>query len=497
VRAAAQAIARLAVAILATGAAAAQPVVTEGLGSIFDPDFPIVVADFDQVTGPVDTRFFGDFCQPEPKEFCKSVPVLPDPCTTLRDTRVHIDHLTTHRGGVLQGSGTFVLGGKRGDLVLAGAVLDPDSGILGLLLPGPKARVVAFSPGLDERRGIATLSPSGVLMTAFLDGRSVVLRKDACGNTAPTVSVTATGGPTFPFSSSIQLVGHITDEDTSFPEERLVFRSDRQGVLFGHRDGGGRTLSISTLQPGNHHITLTVTDSGGLSSQGSVDITVVNRPPSTPNIFLPAEGATLEADTPVLLSGNAADPDTGFLTGGALRWSAQFVAGGPFVPLGSGNEVGTAFATPVDPLRIRLTATDSGGQTSFAEHVVRVVTGDGNAPPVAVIRQPDRLQVNGSPVAGFFSFQPASFVGTAFDREDAEGDLDVVWEFVAISGVGGAEIASPPVPNPAPIAGTLAPVVSFDPNANSFYRVTLRVTDSGGKTSSDSIEVYLQSSPIL
>ena len=58
-------------------------------------------------------------------------------------------------------------------------------------------------------------------------------------------------------------------------------------------------------------------------------------------------------------------------------------------------------------------------------------------------------------------------------------------------------MSPPPVPDPAPISGTLAPEVSFDPSANSFYRVTLRVTDSGGLTSTDSIEIYTQSSPIL
>ncbi|MBZ0089962.1 MAG: hypothetical protein K8H90_06250 [Thermoanaerobaculia bacterium] len=125
------------------------------------------------------------------------------------------------------------------------------------------------------------------------------------------------------------------------------------------------------------------------------------------------------------------------------------------------------------------------------------MAGDGNAPPVVVIRQPDRLQVNGSPVAGYFSFQPASFLGTAFDVEDPLSELDIVWELVAITGVGGGPVPSPPVPNPAPISGTLAPEFHFHPSANGFYRLTLRATDRGGRTSADSVEIYAQSSPIL
>ena len=76
------------------------------------------------------------------------------------------------------------------------------------------------------------------------------------------MSLTATGGPVFPYSSSVQLVGHITDEDATFAEERLVFRSDRQGLLHGNRFADGRTLSLTSLLPGAHRITLTVTDSG-------------------------------------------------------------------------------------------------------------------------------------------------------------------------------------------------------------------------------------------
>ena len=43
--------------------------------------------------GPTDLRFFGTFCLPAPREFCKSVPVLPDPCRTLSSLRVQLDHL--------------------------------------------------------------------------------------------------------------------------------------------------------------------------------------------------------------------------------------------------------------------------------------------------------------------------------------------------------------------------------------------------------------------
>lgn len=474
--------------------AAAQPVRPDLVAG----DFPFVLEPLRPlITGPVDTRFFGLYCQPSPKEFCKSIPILPDPCVTLRDTRVRIHHLTTTQGGLLSGGGTFVLDGERGSLALAGAVLGRNVSVAGITIPGTLARAVVNAPGLGERRGNMVLANNGVSLTAFLEGRSIVLSKEACGNNAPTVSLVAPFGPSFPYGQSVMLAAQITDEDTSFPEERLVFRSNRQGLLAGNRVAGGRTLFVSNFIPGPHHITFTVTDSGGLARSASLDITILNRPPQTPRIFLPAEGATLFVGAPLLLQGNAIDPDSGVLSGNALQWTAQLSPGASFVPLGAGTEVGTTFQTPADPVRIRLTASDSTGQTAFTERLVRVAPSTGNAPPVAVIRQPDRTQIDGTLVKTFFSFEPASFVGTAFDVEDSLADLTIVWEVVAIPGPGGAPLPSPPVPNPAPVTGTLAPVVTFNASSNGFYRVTLKVTDQGGATSTDSIEIYANPTPIL
>jgi hypothetical protein len=452
------------------------------------------------ITGPIDTRFFGTFCQPEPKEFCKSIPVLPDPCVTLRDMKVQLDHLTTPQGGLLRGSGRFVLDGKQGVLAVAGSVIAAgEVTIFGIHFTGSVARFTASAPGLGERQGYASLSAGGLQLNASVEGKTLVLRKDACGNRAPVVSLTAPFGPTFPFGQSVMLAGHIDDEDTDFPVQRLVFTSDRQGLLTGTRIAGGRTLFTTSLQTGNHHITFFVTDSGGLSGQGSIDIAVVNRPPETPRIFLPAAGATLVAEAPVLLQGSAYDPDQGLLQGGALTWSAQLQPGGAFVALGAGNEVGTEFAAPADPVIIRLTARDVSGQQSQAEEQVRVITGTGNAPPVVVIREPDRLCcIPGPLVAGFFPGIPAHFVATAYDVEDAGADLQLRWEFVALEGLGGAPDPTPAVPNPAPVTGSLAADVTFaTAGVDTFYRVTFSATDSGGQTSSDSIEIYVTSSIIL
>lgn len=452
------------------------------------PFLPVVLEAELVLTGPIDLRFFGTFCQPSPREFCKSIPVLPDPCVTLRDLRLQLDHLTAGDGGLLFGTGGFVLDGDRGTLAAAGSIVERGS-----------ARFTARAPGLGEQSGAATLSGDGLEMVATVQGRTLVLRKDACGNAAPLVTLNAPFGPTFPFGKTVMLSADIVDEDTpDFPPERIVFTSDRQGLISGPRPAS-RTVFATNLLAGSHHVTVTVTDSGGLVGEATLDIAVVNRPPETPRIFLPAAGATLVAGGPVLLDGNAVDPDAGFLSGSALTWSAQLLPGGTFQALGTGSSLMTAFAAPADPVVIRLTASD-GVSASHAEHQVRVVPSTGNTPPVVVIRQPDRLQ---SPQPHFawvvIAGEASPFLATALDAEDMPPDLDTRWTFAALDGPGGAPDPTPPVPNPAPVTDTLAPAVTFTAAPNgAYYRATFEATDSGGLTSSDSVDIFVSSSgPIL
>ncbi len=456
-----------AVGLWAGAAAADGPVVG------FPFDFPIVVQGEltpTGPTGPIDLRFFGTFCQPSPREFCKSIPVLPDPCVTLRDLRLQLDHLTAPDGGLLSGTGGFVLDGDRGTLSAAGSIVQRGF-----------ARFTAQAPGLGQQSGDATLSGDGLEMVATVQDRTLVLRKDACGNAAPAVTLTALGGPTFPHATSVVLVSHVTDEDDGFPELRVVFTSNRQGALPGYRPHS-QTLMTTALQPGSHRVTVTVTDSGGLTGQASVDLTVVNQPPDNLAIFLPGANATLLAEAPVLLQGHAYD-EGGWLAGGALAWSAQTTPGGPFAPLGFGTELGTSFAEPADPVVIRLTATDSAGEQAFLDRVVRVVPSTGNAPPVVAIREPNRLESIGQLAGGAASGLPFHLLATAGDVEDAPGDLETTWEFVALEGLGGAPDPTPPVPNPAPITGDLAPDVTFSVVGDVYYRITFTATDSGGASS--------------
>jgi hypothetical protein len=71
--------------------------------------------------------------------------------------------------------------------------------------------------------------------------------------------------------------GYDVDEGGSLPDERLVWTSDRDGVL-----GTGQVLATTPLAPGPHVITLTVTDSDGNVASATASLNVVIPPPEPP-----------------------------------------------------------------------------------------------------------------------------------------------------------------------------------------------------------------------
>ncbi len=86
----------------------------------------------------------------------------------------------------------------------------------------------------------------------------------------PTILTPTNGFTTIP-GSLVVLHGSATDmEDGSLPDSGLVWSSDRQGEL-----GIGPTVPLISLIPGTHNITLTVTDSYGISRQAQVQIKIV------------------------------------------------------------------------------------------------------------------------------------------------------------------------------------------------------------------------------
>lgn len=92
----------------------------------------------------------------------------------------------------------------------------------------------------------------------------------------PTALISApVDGSTFAPGENVLLVGDGFDlEDGSLPDSRLIWSSDRDGVL-----GIGRTVERNDLSAGTHHVTLTVGDSAG--NQATATSTLTIRRPAT------------------------------------------------------------------------------------------------------------------------------------------------------------------------------------------------------------------------
>jgi hypothetical protein len=85
----------------------------------------------------------------------------------------------------------------------------------------------------------------------------------------PTILNPAFGSIVVP-GGLVVLQGSATDmEDGTLPDGSLVWSSDRQGEL-----GVGPSVALNSLNPGKHVITLTATDSYGISVQASVQIDI-------------------------------------------------------------------------------------------------------------------------------------------------------------------------------------------------------------------------------
>ncbi len=132
------------------------------------------------------------------------------------------------------------------------------------------------------------------------------------GNRPPTADATAkpTAGPsplTVDFSSA-----RSTD-----PEGSIVgYRWD-----FGDGETSSRANPTHTFaENGVYKVTLTVTDSGGLTASDSVEIVVGSEPPVA-EILEPGDGAKFRIGERITFRGRAIDPDDGELGGGRLVWS--------------------------------------------------------------------------------------------------------------------------------------------------------------------------------
>lgn len=137
------------------------------------------------------------------------------------------------------------------------------------------------------------------------------------GDLPPTCTVTAPlDGTIQDFDDDFVFVATATDpEDGALSGPSVVWRSNRVVAPLG---SGLSTTEL--LEPGDHVITCTATDSAGNIGTGS--ITVTSRSPVAA-IFHPGDGETRSAGSSIPFVGQGRDFEDGMLTGSSLVWTSS------------------------------------------------------------------------------------------------------------------------------------------------------------------------------
>jgi hypothetical protein len=224
-------------------------------------------------------------------------------------------------------------------------------------------------------------------------------------NGPPTVGISSPpDGTTVNAGDAVTLTGTASDIEDGDLSASIVWTSDLDGAI-----DTGASVGTSALSAGNHTLTATVTDGGGLQGSAQIGLTVNAGPVVT--ITAPADGSQVTFGDSVGLGGTATDLEDGDLSA-SLAWSSSLDGA-----LGSGGSVNTS-SLSVGAHTLSATVTDSAGFAANAQ--ISLTVDPPNAPPIVTITSP----AAGSP---FNAGDNIGFVATAVDPEDTDISAAVVW----------------------------------------------------------------------
>jgi len=166
------------------------------------------------------------------------------------------------------------------------------------------------------------------------------------------------------------------------------------------RLGTGKSLNTSALSGGEHTISLTVTDSHGVTATDTIRI-FVNFQPRV-EILSPLTGREYTVGTAISFRGRGEDTEDGTFADEALAWTSSLDG-----ILGTGGTL-TLDTLSVGSHKISLAVTDSHGSKVTVAVTIKVVP---PAAPVVKIERPEagRLYKTGREII---------FAASANDRED-------------------------------------------------------------------------------
>lgn len=426
-------------------------------------------AGLQNVRAETDSRFYGDYFGTYTETYVHRVRMWFFVWHTISERRetvtceiaAHADYHETSDGqGLVSGSGRVE--GPDGPL---------DFAFTGFVVGHGRLEGIGKAADIDQVMGRATLSRDGRELTLRAMDRTIVLRKDARGNRAPSVRITAPAvGARIPYGDLVFLRGEAADpEDGAVDPERMVWSSDRDGRL-----GKGPRITAVDLSSGLHRIVLAATDRGGLTAEAQIPVTVHSEPPNLPRIFHPTAGLTYSDEQTIVFRGHASDGEEGVLTGDALTWRSNRSG-----VIGHGQLFSRAL--PAGDHTITLTATDSTELSRASSVDITVVHEDPgtNAPPsvrILELRNWDAVGENDRLV----------FRATAHDEEDGLlSGSSLAWTDSYATASGRATRT---------LGRGSSIVVSYMPisgGVDTPHTITVTATDSEGRSTSDEITIYV------
>ena len=330
--------------------------------------------------------------------------------------------------------GNFSAGGDSGSLV----VTDPGKEPVGLLFAGGGAYTFA--------------NPIDPVLTRF-DVK--IDSSEGPADNPPTVDITnPTDGATV--SGTVVITAEATDDDGVTQVEFFV---DATSIDIDTSAPYGVAWDSTTFADGLYIITATATDTTGQTASDSIMVLVFNE--NSPPIVVitnPFDGDTFPSGSSILFEGMASDFEDGDLTDN-IGWISSIDG-----PIGTG---GSFFAILSDGSHtITAEVTDSGGESGIYSITVTVVATPENEPPTVTLTSP----ANGST---FDSGASIFFEGTANDAEDGDLTASINWTSSIDGSIG--------------TGGNFFAILS-----DGSHTITAEVTDSGGKTGSDSVTITVE-----
>jgi hypothetical protein len=325
--------------------------------------------------------------------------------------------------------------GALGDLVeLRGVVDDAEDapedltvtwgsdtlGILGTSIADGEGNVALDTDELSEGAHILVLSVVDSAGASCVDFVGYEVQSDTETDNPPVVVITSPDDDdSFKEGEPIDFAAVVSDVEDEEEALTIVWVSDIDGVLStdGADEDGAVGFSTDELSPGEHLITVTVTDSDGNSTSDTVVIVITeNAGPSDPDVEIVPDPAYTNDDLFAVLVSEASDPD-----GDPIIYTYSWTVDGVGYTEGTSTTIPSGATTKGQTWCVTLTASD--GTTSVGSDTDCIVVQ--NTPPSieSVDIAPD------TPAAG----DPLSCAYTGF--YDADGDPDFSRYAWTINGV--------------------------------------------------------------